>query len=64
MLVELGYNFQLQNKMEKAKENYQQAIDVAKSVPNYTYAIGLRFEEHSLVSQAIEVYKLDYALQI
>jgi len=57
MLVELGYNFQLQNKMEKAKENYQQAIDVAKSVPNYTYAIGLRFEEHSLVSQAIEVYK-------
>ncbi|MGB1371307.1 MAG: tetratricopeptide repeat protein [Flavobacteriaceae bacterium] len=58
MLVELGYNFQLQNKMEKAKENYQQAIDVAKSVPNYTYAIGLRFEEHSLVSQAIEVYKL------
>jgi tetratricopeptide (TPR) repeat protein len=58
MLVELGYNFQLQNKMEKAKENYKQAIDVAKSVPNYTYAIGLRFEEHSLVSQAIEVYKL------
>ena len=57
MLVELGYNFQLQNKMEKAKENYQQAIDVVKSFPNYTYAIGLRFEEHSLVSQAIEVYK-------
>ena len=58
MLVELGYNFQRQNKIEKANENYQKAIDVANSVPNYTYAIGLRFEEHSLVGQAIEVYKL------
>lgn len=58
MLVELGYNFQRQNKIEKANENYQKAIDVANSVPNYTYAIALRFEEHSLVGQAIEVYKL------
>jgi tetratricopeptide (TPR) repeat protein len=58
MLIELGYNFQRQNKLKKAKENYQKAINLAKSVPNYTYAIGLRFEAHSLVSQAIEVYKL------
>lgn len=58
MLVELGYNFQRQNKIEKANENYQKAIDVANSVPTYSYAIGLRFEEHSLVGQAIEVYKL------
>lgn len=58
MLVELGYNFQRQNKIEKAKENYQQAIDMAKSVPNYSYAIALRFEAHSLVNQAIEAYRL------
>ena len=57
-LVELGYNFQRQNKIEKAEENYQKAINTAKSKPNYTYAIGLRFEEHSLIDQAIEVYKL------
>lgn len=58
MLVELGYNFQLQNNFQQAEINYKKAIDAARTTINYGYAIALRFEEHSLVDQAIEVYQL------
>ena len=58
MLVELGYNFQLQNNVQQAKIHYQKAIDAARATSNYAYAVALRFENHSLVDQAIEVYQL------
>ena len=58
MLVELGYNFQLQNNAQQAQIHYQNAIDIARSSSNYAYAVALRFENHSLVDQAIEVYQL------
>lgn len=58
MLVEMGYNFQLQNKLEQASVYFKKAIAIAKATPAYCYSIALRFEEHSLVDEAIEVYKL------
>lgn len=58
MLVELGYNFQLQNNVQQAQIHYRKAIDAARTTSNYAYAVALRFENHSLVDQAIEVYQL------
>ena len=58
MLVEMGYNFQLQNKLEQASVYFKKAIAIAKATPAFCYSIALRFEEHSLVDEAIEVYKL------
>ena len=57
-LVELGYNFQLQNQLETAKSYYNQALSQAYEMPALSYSIALKFEEHSLVDQAIEVYVL------
>lgn len=58
MLVELGYNFQLQNNAQQAQIHYRKAIDAAQTTSNFAYAVALRFENHSLVDQAIEVYQL------
>lgn len=55
--VELGYNFQLKNKLGIAQENYDLAMSRAKSTPAYSYSIALKFEEHSLVNYAISVLK-------
>ena len=57
-LVELGYNYQLQNKLDSATVYYNQAINKAKEIPSFSYSIALKFEDHTLVEQAIEVYKL------
>lgn len=57
MLVELGYNYQLQNNLPKAKSLYNEAIDTIDERPSNIYGIGQRFETHSLLPQAIEAYK-------
>ncbi len=56
-LVELGYNFQLQNQSQKAIEFYETALESVSETPALAYAVALRFETHSLVDQAIRVYK-------
>lgn len=58
LLVEMGYNYQLQNQLETARDYYSQALNRARETPAFSYSIALKFEEHSLVDQAIEVYKL------
>ena len=58
LLVEMGYNYQLQNQLEAAQDYYSQALNRARETPAYSYSIALKFEERSLVDQAIEVYKL------
>ena len=58
LLVEMGYNHQLQNQLEAAQDYYNQALNRARETPAYSYAIALKFEERALVDQAIAVYKL------
>ncbi|MGI9560587.1 MAG: tetratricopeptide repeat protein [Flavobacteriaceae bacterium] len=58
LLVEMGYNYQLQNQLEAAQDYYSQALNRARENPAYSYSIALKFEERSLVDQAIEVYIL------
>lgn len=57
-LVELGYHFQLQNQTQKAISFYDSAIELVAEKPAFVYAVALRFEAHSLVDQAISVYKI------
>ncbi|GAB5564783.1 MAG: tetratricopeptide repeat protein [Winogradskyella sp.] len=55
-VVELGYNYQLKDSLEKAKKLYREAINFIDEKPNYIYTIAKRFEDHSLLDEAIEVY--------
>ena len=57
MLVEIGYNYQLTDSINKAEELYEEAISSIEKNPNYVYGVGQRFEKHSLLPQAIKTYK-------
>jgi tetratricopeptide (TPR) repeat protein len=57
LLVELGYNFQLQKNQEKANKYYNQAIDKIKQNPNEVYGIAYVFERKALVDYALLAYK-------
>ncbi|WP_434037099.1 tetratricopeptide repeat protein [Formosa sp. 4Alg 33] len=55
--VELGYNFQLQDREEEAQENYEKAIQSLDENPSYVYSIARQFQEHSLLDLAIRSYE-------
>lgn len=55
--VELGYNYQLQQKKEKADSLYKQAIAAVRENPSYAYTVGRAFEGHTLLDQAVDAYK-------
>ena len=57
LLVELGYNFQLQKDQEKAIKYYNQAIDKIKKNANEVYGIAYVFEKKALVDYALLAYK-------
>ncbi len=56
-LVELGYNFELKNDQIKAEEYYNLANQKLFENPNYAYSISKTYENHSLLENAIFVYK-------
>ena len=56
LIVELGYNYQLKDSLEKAKTLYKEAIDYIDEKPNYVYSVAKKFEDHSLLEEAIQVY--------
>jgi tetratricopeptide (TPR) repeat protein len=58
LYVALGYNFELQKDLVRAKKNYKTAIDKIKDNPNEVYLIARDFEQKVLIEQAIESYKL------
>ncbi|WP_411894165.1 tetratricopeptide repeat protein [Winogradskyella sp. A2] len=72
LIVELGYNYQLRDSLDKAKTLYDEAIASIDEKPNYIYSIARKFEEHSLLDEAIEIYHKakeltpdkDYSIQL
>ena len=72
MIVALGYNFQLRDSINKSNELYEQAIAYVDEKPNYIFSIARKFEDYSLLDQAIRVYKKgklltpdsDYTIQL
>nr|WP_321229093.1 tetratricopeptide repeat protein [uncultured Psychroserpens sp.] len=57
LLVELGYNYQLMDSTDLANKYYKEAIAKVVEKPSYTYGIARKFEDHSLLEEALEVYK-------
>jgi tetratricopeptide (TPR) repeat protein len=57
LLVELGYNFQLQKNDSKAKTYYDQALERIKKNPNEVYGISNAFERKVLLEYALKSYQ-------
>lgn len=58
LLVELGYNFQLQNKEAIANKYYDQAIERIKKNPNEVYGIAGTFEKKVELEYALKSYQI------
>lgn len=57
LYIELGYNYAAQKDTISAKTNYDKAINFIDEKPNFAYAVGIAFENLSLLDQAITTYQ-------
>lgn len=57
LLVELGFNYQLQKNTTEAKKYYNQAIDKIKKTPTEVYNIAYLFDRKGLIDYAILAYQ-------
>lgn len=72
LLIELGYNFTLQDMPKKANTYYEQAIAKIDENPNFGYGVGFRFQKYVLLDWALKAYtkamelnpQLDYNYQM
>lgn len=58
LLVELGYNYQLQQNMADATKYYEQAIDAVRQNPSFVYTVANTFEKKVLAEQALKAYEV------
>jgi tetratricopeptide (TPR) repeat protein len=63
ILVELGYNFQLQKNEASAKKYYDEAIERIKKNPNEVYGIANSFERKVLLDYALKSYQTAIATE-
>ena len=57
VIVELGYNLQLQGQKEKAIPYYKRALEFIEDNPYSGYLIGHTFQENHLLDYALKAYK-------
>lgn len=57
ILIELGYNFQLQKNEAKAKKYYDEALDKIIINPNEVFGIANSFEKKVLLDYALKAYQ-------
>ncbi len=63
LLVELGYNFKIQQQEDKAQKYFEQALEKIKSNPNEIYSIANSFERKVLLDYALRAYQTAVKLQ-
>lgn len=63
LLVELGYNYQLQKNADKAKKYYEQALDKIRKNPSEVYGVASTFERKVLLDYALQSYELAIAVE-
>ena len=63
LLVELGYNYQLQKNDVKAKSYYDQAIERIRKNPNEVYGIANSFEKKVQLEYALKAYQTATEIQ-
>jgi tetratricopeptide (TPR) repeat protein len=57
LLIELGYNYQLQKNTDKVEKNYDLAIQEVEKEPNYAYQVANSFEKKVLLEWALKAYE-------
>lgn len=57
VMVELGYNYQLQEKDSLAQKAYEDAINLISQNRTSPYQVGRTFETHSLLEEAVRTYE-------
>ncbi len=57
LIIELGYNLQLQHQEEKAIPYYKQALESIENNPHSGYSIGRTFQENHLLDFALKAYQ-------
>lgn len=57
LLVELGYNYQLKNNLEKADITYKKALASIDEKPVNVFSVARSFQSHSLLNEAIIAYE-------
>lgn len=62
LLVEIGYNYQLQKKEPEAKKYYEQALEKIKENPSNVYMIAAAFERKIVLDYALKSYELASSL--
>ena len=63
LLVELGYNYQMQKETSKAQKYYEQALDKIKGNPNEVYGVAATFERKVLLDYALKSYELAISIE-
>jgi len=63
LLVEMGYNFKIQQQEDKAQQYFEQALAKIKSNPNEVYSIANSFEKKVLLDYALQAYQTAVQLQ-
>ncbi len=63
LLVELGYNYQLQKNDAKAKSYYDEAVERIRKNPNEVYGIANSFERKVQLDYALKAYKTATEIQ-
>ncbi|MDM9630207.1 tetratricopeptide repeat protein [Robiginitalea sp. M39] len=70
--IDMGYTYDLMGIPDKREEAYQKAKDLLESNPDYGYVLGFKFQQYTLLDNALWAYKrsmelnpeLDYNTQI
>ena len=60
--VELGYNYQLKNKIEKAQVLYERAIRSIDERASNVFSVARSFQNHSLLNEVVLAYEKAMAL--
>jgi len=58
LLVQLGFNFQLQKAQEKANKYYDDALDFIRKNPSEVYTIAYLFEKKGIIEYALQSYQI------
>lgn len=61
LLVEIGYNYQLQQDLTKANNYYKESLTKIDENPTWVYSIASAFEKKVLLEYALQAYERAYA---
>src|SRR5690606_13454952 len=56
-LVDLGYNYQLKNDLQKATDYYNQALASIDENVNNVFSVARSFQNHTLLNETIAAYE-------